>query len=278
VFRDLFTAGIFSVGINLSTEWRPPTMVRKVLTYVGVFAAGVLAVVGYLMLGGPGVNAPSAQPEISPTSASSAAAGDGALTPIGDVVRNSVVTVAGTVQRISDEDEFILADESGSISVWTGSQFFTVDQGESVVVTGFIDDDLIIEIYAQEITRADGTVVTIGGSSASDSSSTPAAPQNPSTPASAEAPAVTPIGDVVKNSMVTVSGTVQRITDEDEFVVADSTGSITVWTGSQFFTVDQGESVVVTGFIDDDLIIEIYAQEITRADGTVVTIGGSSER
>jgi uncharacterized protein YdeI (BOF family) len=73
-----------------------------------------------------------------------------------------MVTVSGSVQRISDEDEFVLADDSGSISVWTGSQFFTVDQGESVVVTGFIDDDLIIEIYAQEITRADGTVVIIG--------------------------------------------------------------------------------------------------------------------
>lgn len=141
-------------------------MVRKVLTYVGVFAAGALAVVGYLAWGGNGSTAPlasPASPETSSASTTPAVAGESAITPIGDVVKNTMVTVSGSVQRISDEDEFVLADDSGSISVWTGSQFFTVDQGESVVVTGFIDDDLIIEIYAQEITRADGTVVTIGG-------------------------------------------------------------------------------------------------------------------
>lgn len=141
-------------------------MVRKVLTYIGVFAAGALAVVGYLAWGGAGLSAPVASPAIPETSSASttpAVAGEYAITPIGDVVKNTMVTVSGSVQRISDEDEFVLADESGSISVWTGSEFFTVDQGESVVVTGFIDDDLIIEIYAQEITRADGTVVTIGG-------------------------------------------------------------------------------------------------------------------
>lgn len=139
-------------------------MVRKVLTYVGFFAAGALAVVGYLAWGGAESTVPIGSSEIFDTSSATtppAVAGESVITPIGDVVKNTMVTVSGSVQRISGEDEFVLADESGSISVWTGSEFFTVDQGESVVVTGFIDDDLIIEIYAQEITRADGTVVTI---------------------------------------------------------------------------------------------------------------------
>ena len=78
--------------------------------------------------------------------------------------------------------------------------------------------------------------------------------------------------------MVTVSGTVERITDEDEFIVADESGSITVWTGTQFFTVDEGETVVVAGFVDDDLQLEIYATEIVRADGSVVSIRGESDR
>ena len=143
-------------------------MVRKVLTYLGVFVAGALAVVGYSAWDGMGVSETLATPVIPVSSGVSIPqeAGDVSdVTPIGDVVKNTMVTVSGSVQRISDEDEFVLADESGSISVWTGSQFFTVDQGESVVVTGFIDNDLIIEIYAQEITRADGTVVTIRSSS-----------------------------------------------------------------------------------------------------------------
>jgi len=145
-------------------------MLAKVLTYLGVFAAGALAVVGYLAWGGSGISIPSTPSEtasVAPPSNESVApapAGGSGTTAIGDVARNTMVTVSGTVQRIADEDEFVLADETGSITVWTGSEFFTVDQDEAVVVTGFIDDDLIIEIYAQEIVRADGSVVTIGGS------------------------------------------------------------------------------------------------------------------
>lgn len=84
------------------------------------------------------------------------------LTAIGSLQRNTMVSVQGVVQRITDEDEFQLADDTGSIQVSTGNQFFTVEQGETVTVSGFVDDDLILEIYAQEITRQDGSVVTIG--------------------------------------------------------------------------------------------------------------------
>ena len=84
------------------------------------------------------------------------------FTAIGDLARNTFVTVQGTVERVTDEDEFLIADESGSVRVWTANSFFTVEPGEVVIVQGFVDDDVFIEIYAQEITRADGTVVTIG--------------------------------------------------------------------------------------------------------------------
>ena len=252
-------------------------MVRKVLTYVGVFAAGALAVIGYVTWGGPGVSAPvtTPAPASTPSSVASNPAGESAITPIGDVARNTMVTVSGTVERITDEDEFIVADESGSITVSTGTQFFTVESGESVVVTGFVDDDLIIEIYAQEIEREDGSVVIVGDSSRS---SNDAVDRSPASPSTADGAGYTPIGEVMRNTMVSVSGTVQRITDEDEFVVADASGSIPVWTGTQFFTVDEGETVVVTGFVDDDLQLEIYATEIVRADGSVVSIRGESDR
>ena len=142
-------------------------MVRKVLTYVGVFAAGALAVIGYVTWGGPGVSAPvtTPAPSSTPSSVAPNSAGESPVTPIGDVARNTMVTVSGTVERITDEDEFIVADESGSITVSTGTQFFTVDEGETVVVAGFVDDDLQLEIYATEIVRADGSVVSIRGES-----------------------------------------------------------------------------------------------------------------
>jgi uncharacterized protein YdeI (BOF family) len=86
-------------------------------------------------------------------------------------------------------------------------------------------------------------------------------------------PAVTPIADVVRGTMVTLQGTVERITDEDEFRLSDATGSIKVYVGPNWVPAAVGEAVTVSGFVDDNLIGpgEIYARELTRADGSVVT-------
>jgi uncharacterized protein YdeI (BOF family) len=87
------------------------------------------------------------------------------------------------------------------------------------------------------------------------------------------APDFTPIADTQRGTMVTVKGTVERITDEDEFRLTDATGSIQIYVGPNWVPADQGEAVTVSGFVDDDLIgpKELYARELTRADGTVVT-------
>ncbi len=83
------------------------------------------------------------------------------VTQIAEVKRGTMVTVHGTVERITDEDEFRLADESGSIRVYVGPNWVPADVGESVVVHGFVDNDLgPREIYARTLTRADGTVIT----------------------------------------------------------------------------------------------------------------------
>ena len=69
--------------------------------------------------------------------------------------------------------------------------------------------------------------------------------------------------------MVAVQGTVERITDKDEFRLADATGSIPVYVGPTWVPVDVGEEVTVQGFVDDGIgPREIYARELTRADGS----------
>jgi uncharacterized protein YdeI (BOF family) len=83
---------------------------------------------------------------------------------------------------------------------------------------------------------------------------------------------VSRIGSLSRNTMVTVEGTVTRINDEDEFVIADSTGSIQVYTGRTFFSVDQGQKVTVRGLVDDGVLLEIYADEIVLPDGSVVEV------
>jgi uncharacterized protein YdeI (BOF family) len=81
------------------------------------------------------------------------------VTAIGDVRRGSMVTIEGVVKRIVDTDEFTLADASGQIRVDVRyPNFVPVAEGERVKVRGFVDRDLIREIYAREIVHADGRV------------------------------------------------------------------------------------------------------------------------
>jgi hypothetical protein len=83
-------------------------------------------------------------------------------------------------------------------------------------------------------------------------------------------PPLVPIGEVVRGSMVTVEGRVDRILDTDEFRLRDSTGSIRVDVGyPNFVPVTVGEVVRVVGFVDHDPIKEIYAREIIHADGRI---------
>lgn len=84
------------------------------------------------------------------------------ITAIDDVKRGSMVTVQGTVEQILDTDEFRLVDETGDIRVYVGWQnFVPVDVGDSITVKGFVDNDLILEIYAREITHSDGRVTQL---------------------------------------------------------------------------------------------------------------------
>lgn len=78
-----------------------------------------------------------------------------------DLRRSMHATVEGTVARITDEDEFILIDDTGQIPVYIGPNPMPVREGDRISVEGFIDDDLRMEIYADAITLADGVVVAL---------------------------------------------------------------------------------------------------------------------
>lgn len=81
-------------------------------------------------------------------------------TAIGELRRSSFATVAGTVDRVTDEDEFVLRDGTGHVRVYVGPALVPVRAGDSVTVTGTVDDGLRLEIYAREIVDADGTTFT----------------------------------------------------------------------------------------------------------------------
>jgi uncharacterized protein YdeI (BOF family) len=241
--------------------------------YGGIFAAGAVTVaaVGWVAgaFGGNTQGAVLADPQSSASQVSESAAG---VTPIANLQRNQVVTIQGVVEAIRDEDEFVLNDSTGSVTVWTGGMMFPVQPGETLTVTGFVDNDIILEVYAQEIIRESGEVTSVTRPQ-DGSAGTPEAVEAPqSTPASD----LTAIGSLVRGTFVTIAGSVERVTDEDEFILRDNTGSVKIWTGEVFFPVNQGDQVTVQGFVDEDLLLEVYAQEIITESGEVIVVGGYS--
>jgi uncharacterized protein YdeI (BOF family) len=85
------------------------------------------------------------------------------------------------------------------------------------------------------------------------------------------AQSITPIANAERGTMVVLQGTVDRITDEDEFHLRDATGWIEIDVGDDWVPVDVGEQITVQGFVDDDWgPLEVYARSLTRADGTVI--------
>lgn len=81
------------------------------------------------------------------------------VTAVEDLRRGMAVTVEGTVERITDEDEFLLADATGRVLVYIGPNAMPVRDGERVRVAGRVDDDGPLEIYAASVTLDDGRTV-----------------------------------------------------------------------------------------------------------------------
>lgn len=80
---------------------------------------------------------------------------------IGDLQYGTTATISGVVDRITDEDEFRLRDDSGSVLVYIGLGIVPFDTGEAITLSGIVDRDFgRLEVYAREAVRADGSRVS----------------------------------------------------------------------------------------------------------------------
>jgi uncharacterized protein YdeI (BOF family) len=82
-------------------------------------------------------------------------------TAVQDLRRGMPATVDGVVERITDDDEFLLTDDTGSILVYIGPNPMPVRAGDRIRVAGAVDDDGPLEFYATEVTLPDGRVVPL---------------------------------------------------------------------------------------------------------------------
>jgi len=85
---------------------------------------------------------------------------------ISEVKRGQSVVLHGTVDRIPDEDEIILKDESGKIEIDLGKLGrMPVKVGDTVTVYGRADDDVLPgfrpDIYASKLVLADGSEIPV---------------------------------------------------------------------------------------------------------------------
>lgn len=202
-------------------------------------------------------------------------------TSIADLRPYDVVLIEGVVERISDEDEFRLRDDSGSVRVYIGwRNRMPVRDGERVSVVGIVDTEgpgqFFREVYAHELTTGDGRVVALQADRVGVTAEPPA--RSESTQA-APAPSadITPIADVRRGQTVALRGEVVRIRDTDEFTLRDESGSIRVYIGwRNRMPVATGDRITVFGTADDDVFVwlrpEVYADRIELSDGRVVTL------
>lgn len=261
--------------------------IKRYLCLFSVVSAG--AILSALAFAGEG-NAGSQEREV-PVSVITPAA---SFTPINAVQRGQRVTLRGEVVRLKDEDEFVLADETGRIDIYIGwRNDMPVKVGETVTVVGMADDDAVPgqrpEIYARTLILANEDIVDLrtgrlisredaarAAMQAESTSAEPATEAERRTQARADRPIV-PINEVRRGQRVRVSGEVSRIRDSDEFILRDETGRIRVYIGwRNDMVVEVGDSVTVYGVADDDVLPfmrpEIYARTITFQDGKVVNL------
>ena len=200
-------------------------------------------------------------------------------TPIGELRPYDIVLIQGVVERITDEDEFRIRDDSGSVRVYIGwRNRMPVAQGDRITVFGIVDSDgpggTFREVYAYEVTTPTGRVVDLQRPhrAAAAPVTTTAPALVPGTTTAAAGPRIVEIQSVRRGQTVALRGEVSRIRDSDEFVLRDATGTIQVYIGwRNRMPVSVGDRVTVFGTADDDVFPgrrpEIYADRIVLADG-----------
>lgn len=200
-------------------------------------------------------------------------------TTINELQRGRLQTLTGVVERITDEDEFILNDGTGRIQIDANldDRWLPIAVNQTLTVVGRLDgndfddfddfDDndfdngLEDDFDAFKISRVNGTVIL--DRMPSDAIDPPSGPNSPSDG--------TPITPGRRSPLRTFSGRIERITDEDEFILRSGSRRIRVdanLPNDRRLPLSSGQRVTVLGRFDDDF--ELQAQRISRANGRVI--------
>jgi uncharacterized protein YdeI (BOF family) len=176
-------------------------------------------------------------------------------------------TIQGRVVRLIDDDDFVLRDRTGRIlvDVDLDDRRLPLRAGDSVRVVGRLDRD-DFDFDARRLVRPNGTVLFNRRSASTQGRRS----LGPLTEQSQLAPVA---------SLQILSGTVERLVDEDDLILHDADGQVLVDLDldDRFLLLQPGDGVNIVGRFDPE-DTDFDALQITRADGTLVydRLGGGT--
>lgn len=184
-------------------------------------------------------------------------------------------TIEGKVVRLIDDDDFVLRDRTGRILVDLDlDRRLPLQAGQRVRVVGRLDQDGF-DFDAQRVVRPNGAVLfdqfsprTLGF----QSNALTRTNSNPDSLTDQRQPtAQQTLQALTIPSLETLTGTVERLVDDDDFILRDTNGQILIDANldARFLSLRAGEGVTVVGQLDPD-DADFDALRITRADGTVL--------
>jgi uncharacterized protein YdeI (BOF family) len=183
-------------------------------------------------------------------------------------------TIEGRVVRLVDEDDFVLRDRSGRILVEVDldDRRLPLQSGERIRVVGRLDRD-DFDFDAQRVTRPNGSVIYDRFQPFTQSRTVNQSTQVSTPPLQTltETAVANRSVQVSTPSLQTLTGTIERLVDEDDFVLRHTSGQILIDVDldDQFLAVQPGETVTITGRSDND-DADFDALRITRTDGSVL--------
>ncbi len=151
------------------------------------------------------------------------------------------VTLHGIVDKVKNEHEFTLRDDTGTINVDMLSQdSVMLKKGAEISVTGEVDKNLFgKDINASKVVVNETVGQSIGKALES------------ATGVSIKNAQTSTIQALPDEGLVKISGTVDSISNEKEFTLKDSTGSIDVdITSEEAAALQEGTHVTVIGYVD----------------------------
>lgn len=167
------------------------------------------------------------------------------VTPVGQLSNRGLYTLSGTVAQVKSANEFVLRDESGSIDVKAPpSESLVIKQGDKVTVTGNVESGLW-GLLGKDM-RASNVEVHKDLTSALSDAVTAA------TGLSVEKAQNAHVNALPEQGMVKLTGTIDQVQSEKNFVLKDPTGRVGVNIQSaQNLVLAPGAEVSVIGYVSN---------------------------